>query len=417
MKHEKTTASALMKGAGHTALTWLLMGMVLFLPFFFSACGESASPPVKPPEIRVVDVIQRDQPIFVELVGETRGSFDIPIRTRVEGVLLGMHFIEGNLVEKGDLLYTIDPLPYEIDVIEAEGSLAEAEVRLANTKADLQRIQPLAEIGAVSQIELDGAMARSQAAQAGVKSALARLERQRIELGFTSINAPISGRIGISAATVGEFVGRQPNPVVLNSVSVVDPFRVRFSLDERNYLRLAREAITERKAGKSDQDAPFQMILADGTMHAHKGRLIAKDAEIDSDTGTYTLEAEFANPDRLVLSGQFARVRVAIDQRKGALLVPQRAIRDLQGTSQVYVVDSNGIVALRDVEVGPRVDRLQVVEKGLTAGERVAIEIARLEPEMTVSPQLVNLNEDGSIDKRSPFGVQAASKNTPEIEE
>ena len=362
-----------------------------------NACSREPAP--EPPlEIHVAEVIQRDQPIFVELIGETRGSFDIPIRARVEGVLLGMHFVEGFQVEEGQLLYSIDPLPYETGVVEAEGLLAETVTRLAKNESDLERIRPLVQIGAASEQDLSGAIAQYEAAVGARNAAAARLERAKIELGYTKIKAPISGRIGITAAKVGEFVGRAPNPVVLNSVSVVDPIRVRFALDERNYIRLARDRIIEPESEEDEASYRFELILADGSIHSHRGRLIAMDAEMDPDTGTFALEAEFPNPQKFILSGQFARVRVAIDNRPDAILVPQRAIRDVQGIFLVYVVNDQGHVNAREVMPGARVDRLQIIEQGLTSAERIALQIARLEDGMLIEPILTRLGADGTIE-------------------
>jgi len=343
-------------------------------------------------------VLQRDQPIQLEMVGETRGSADIPIRARVEGVILGMHFTEGRRVEKGDLLYTIEPNPFEAKVVEAKGYRAEARTKLAKAKSDLDRIRPLAEMRAVSQIDLDGANAQYEAALGGIQVADARLVQAEIELGYTLIHAPISGRIGITEAKVGEFVGQSPNPVVLNFVSRTDPIRVRFSIDERRYLQLARRI---RELGddeiRADSGPDLELILADGTVHEHPGRTSAVDAAINPKTGTFTLEADFPNPDGLVLAGQFARVRAAVETRKDALLVPQRAISELQGIFRVYVISEDGNVGLRAVELGPKIDKLQIVEKGLAPGDMIAIEIARLRPKMTVRPKLVRLADDGNV--------------------
>lgn len=361
-------------------------------------CGQGDPPATAPPEIDVVEVIQRDQSIYVELVGETRGTYDIPIRARVEGVVTGMHFVEGRTVNEGELLYSIDPSPYETKVVEAEGQLAEALTRLAKNHADLERIRPLAEIGAASQIELDAAVAQYEAALGAKKAAQARRDRARIELGYTRLSAPITGRIGITAAKVGEFVGRAPNPVVLNTISVIDPIRVRFALDEKNYLRLARRRITDQEQGNIDDRAVYryEMILADGSLYPHRGRLVGTDAEIDPDTGTFTLEAEFPNPDRLVLSGQFARVRLQVDVVQGAILVPQRAIRDIQGKSQVFVIDAAGVTRKRDVLLGSKIGRLQIIEEGLGAGERIALQIARLEEGMKITPKPLKLDANGN---------------------
>jgi len=381
-----------------------------------AACSETPDvPPVAPPpEIGVVEVLQRDQPIHIDLIGQTQGSSHIPIRTRVEGVLLGMHFAEGLHVNEGDLLYTIDPIPYETKVTEALGYLAEARTMLAKAKADLERIEPLAEIGAASKADLDGATAQYNAALGSVQVANAKVKQARIQLGYTEISAPISGRIGITKADVGEFVGRDPNPVVLNFVSLIDPIRVRFAIDERNYLRLARQyrvmdkAERARRANKDSYD----LILADGSVHPHRGRSVAYDAAIDPATGTFTLEADFPNPERLVLAGQFARVRAEIEEIKDALLIPERAISELQGIFQIYVIDEEGGVHLRAVERGAKIDRLRIIEKGLEAGDRVAVEVARLRPGMTIVPRLRSMNPDGSlVDQAPPVGDEPTAES------
>lgn len=382
---------------------------------FAFACAESD--PVEPPllPIPVAQVLQRDQPIWLEMVGQTRGSADIPIRTRVEGVVLGMHFAEGRRVKEGDLLYTIEPDHYEAKVLEAKGHLAEANTQLAKASSDLDRIRPLAEMHAVSQVDLDGAVAQYDAAGGSVQVARARVDQANIELGFTLIHSPIDGRIGITAATVGEFVGRPPNPVVLNFVSLTDPIRVRFSIDERTYLRLARRLREFERDEIAESERVLELILADGSVHEHLGRVIAADAAIDPQTGTFTLEADFPNPEELVLAGQFARVRAVMEVRKDALLVPQRAISELQGIFRVFVVDEDGIVGLRAVELGPKIDRLQIVEKGLAPGDRVALAVARLRPDMKVAPNLVRLSEDGSIlEDPAPAGAETATKDESE---
>ncbi|MBW2267491.1 MAG: efflux RND transporter periplasmic adaptor subunit [Deltaproteobacteria bacterium] len=387
----------------------VLVGLLAFLAAV-AGCSEPAPPP-GPPRIQTVDVIQRDQPIVLELVGETRGSADIPVRARVEGVIQGMHFSEGREVEEGDPLYTIDPSPFESRVIEAQAYLAEARTMLAKAKADLDRIQPLAEMGAVSRTMLDGATAQRDAARAALQAAAARLKLAKIERGYTKIAAPIDGRIGISEARVGEFVGREPNPVVLNFVSRTDPIRVRFSIDERRYLVLARHIFRTRDkdGGESAEGPGIELILADGSVHEHRGRTVATDAAIDPRTGTFTLEADFPNPDGLVLAGQFARLRAVAETRRNALLVPQRAVSELQGRFRVYVVADDGKVELRDVELGRKIERLQLVDSGLKAGERIALDVMRLRAGMTVEPVMVELDESGAV-VRPPEADEAATE-------
>ena len=369
---------------------------VLAFTLALGACGPSEPPAPPPLDIPVVEVIQRDQPILVEFVGQTRGSIDIPIRARVEGFLESMDFLEGRNIEKNDLLYTIDPLPFEAFVVEAEGYVAEARTMLAKSKSDLARIRPLAEMKAVSQQDLDSAVAEYEAAIGALQATNAQLDQANIKLSYTRIHSPISGRIGISAAKVGEFVGSAPNPVVLNFVSQTDPIRVRFAINEREYLRWARE-FSELREDTNDGDRSrngpgLELILADNTVHTHRGHIVIYDAAIDPTTGTFTLEADFPNPKNIILAGQFARVRGIIEVRDDAILVPQRAVSELQGNFRVFVIRDDGTAEIRDVEPGPRVDNLWIMDSGLNAGEKVAVEgLLRLSNEMKVNPRLVSV--------------------------
>lgn len=354
-----------------------------------AACGEPTPPAPPPLEVKVERVEPRDVPLYLEMVGQTLGSVDIPIRARVDGVLEEIHFQEGRPVRQGQLLYVIDPRPFESRVAEAQGRMAEAQTRLAKAQSDLERIRPLAEMDAVSRQDLDGAVAQYEAARGSVQAAGAQVEQARIQLGYTRIEAPVDGLIGITQAKVGEYVGMSPNPVVLNVVSRTDPIRVRFAINEREYLRFSRDfAASRRKAEETGRpQAELQLILADGTVHAHPGHVVSLDAAIDPATGTLTLEADFPNPERLVLPGQFARVRGVMETRRGAIAVPQRAVMETQGLFQVAVVGDDGSVEIRRVEMGPRVERRWIVESGLEPGERIALDgLQRLRNGMKVIP-------------------------------
>ena len=356
---------------------------LLLLTVVLAACGRPDPPTMPPMEIAVMEVQPQDVPIYFDMIGQTLGSVDIPIRARVDGVLEEMHFLEGRPVEQDQLLYVIDPAPYQSKVVEAQGRLAEAETLLVKAESDLERIRPLAEIDAVSKQDLDAAVASFEAAQASRQSAEAQVEQAEIQLGYTRIHSPINGLIGITQAKVGEYVGREPNPVVLNFVSQTDPIRVRFSINEREFLRFSRQFAGRVRV--EDVNAPerpgLQLIFADGSIHDHTGRIVNFDAAIDPTTGTLTLEADFPNPDRVVLAGQFARVRGSSEQRSGALVVPQRAVMEIQGLFQLAVVDDDGTVDIRQVEMGPRIDDEWIVDSGLEPGERVALEgLQRLRP-------------------------------------
>ena len=374
---------------------------VLLASLMLAACGADAPPAAKAPEIGVVKVVQRDTLITQDFVGQTRGSTDIPIRARVEGFLESRNFIEGKAVEKDQLLYTIDARPFLAKVVEAEGRLAESRTMLAKARADLARIKPLAEMKAVSQQDLDASIAQRDAALGSVKASEAQLDLANIQLGYADIHSPIDGLIGISQAEVGEFVGSPPNPVVLNYVSLTNPIRVRFSINERDFLRLSRELSLRRQQGErpaeeSKAATEVKLILADGSIHSHLGRVVATDASINPQTGTFTLEADFANPEAIVLAGQFARVRIAVENLPDALLIPQRAVSEMQGIFRVFVVAADGTVTLTTLELGPQVGRMMVVESGLKAGDQVAIEgLLSLKNGATVQPKLVEF--DGQV--------------------
>ena len=357
---------------------------------FITACGKPEPPSMPPMSVAVLKVQPRDIPIYLDMIGQTLGSVDIPIRARVDGVLEEIHFLEGRDVTKDQLLYVIDPTPFRAKVVEAEGRLAEAETRLAKAASDLERIRPLAEMDAVSKQDLDGAVAQFEAAEGSLQAARAQVEQTEIQLGYTRITAPVSGLIGITQAKVGEYVGRSPNPVVLNVVSQTDPIRVRFSINEREYLRFRREFGDKLRGAETDTPRAngLQLILSDGSIHEHRGHIVSFDAAIDATTGTLTLEADFPNPERIVLPGQFARVRGVLEQRTGALAVPQRAVMETQGIFQLAVVGDDGTVDLRQVQMGPRVDDQWIVESGLDPGERVALEgLQRIRPGVKVVPK------------------------------
>ena len=377
--------------------------IILLISFYLFGCGKKEPPKPPPLEVPVVEVAQEDVPVILEMVGQTLGSSDIPIRARVDGTLETMEFLEGRSVGKDQLLYTIDTRPFDAKVVEAKGYLAEAKTALAKTKSDLARIRPLAEMNAVSQQDLDAAVANYEAALGALQAAEAQLEQAKIDLSYTKIHSPISGRIGLTRAKVGEYVGKDPNPVILNYVSKIDPIRVRFSINERDYLRFARQfskkieefddsGDAELRRLKEEElvkgDGNLELILADGTIHKHKGQVVSFEAAIDPTTGTLTLEADFPNPETLVLAGQFARVRAIVEVLNDAILVPQRAVSELQGRFQVMVINQDNMVEVRKVKPGIVHENLRVIEEGLKPGERVATEgLLRLRNDMKVVPK------------------------------
>lgn len=353
---------------------WLSLVFV----FLAAACGPSdPTGGVMPPlPVSVVKVQRQDVPIFVELVGTTMGEQDVPIRARVEGFLETMDFREGGFVEKGDLLYTIDAQPFQARLVEAQSHLATAQTNLVRSQSDLARIEPLAEIDAVSQQDLDGAVAQEAASRSSVRAAEAEVQLAEIELSYTRLIAPIDGLIGLSKARPGEFVGRDPNPVVLATLSDIDPIRVRFSIAEREYLEFAKEYLQgERPIDLAERRRnDLVLLLADGTEHPQRGTVIASAQAIDPETGTYTIEAVFPNPTGLILPGQFARVRAPATVLENAVVVPRRAINEIQGLLQVFVVGPGNAIEVREVSAGPVVGNIIVIEEGLNGGETIVLE-------------------------------------------
>jgi membrane fusion protein (multidrug efflux system) len=368
---------------------WLSLIFVLLAV----GCGPSDPAGVMPPlPVGVVEVQRQDVPLFVELVGTTMGAQDVPIRARVEGFLESMNFREGSFVSKGDLLYTIDAQPFQARLVEAQSQLATTRTNLVKSESDLARIEPLAEIDAVSQQDLDGAVAQAAAARSSVRAAEAAVRLAEIEMSYTRLMAPIDGLIGLSKAKPGEFVGRDPNPVVLTVLSSIDPIRVRFSVAEREYLQFAR---TYLKGGRptdlaDERSDDLQLLLADGTEHAEMGRVIASAQAVNPETGTYSLEASFPNTSRIVLPGQFARVRAPTTVLESAVFIPKRAINEIQGLFQVYVVDANNVIEVREIQVGPTVGNMTVVESGLDGGETIVLEgLQKVRGGVAVDPQPV----------------------------
>jgi len=312
---------------------------------------------------------------------------NVEIRARVEGFLDKMAFTEGSLVRKGDLLYQIDPKDLQAAVANAKGNLATAQARLAQATTDVHRFKPLVAKQAVSQQELDNALAAQDAATAQVDAQKAALEKAQIDLGYATITSPIDGLIGTTQVKTGNLVGRGESTLLV-TISQIDPILFKAGMAEAEYLRVARRLQEARAAGSTAAPVPIQLILADGTVHPHEGRLDAVERNIDPTTGTLALQIKFPNPERLVRPGQYGRVRFVVDEKKGALLVPQRAVQELQGLYSVAVVGADNKASFRNVKVGPREGSLWVIEEGLKPGERVVVEgLQRLREGAVVAPK------------------------------
>lgn len=344
--------------------------------FLLSACGEQQQAPAAapPPNVLVYETTARDTPMVIEFVGVTSGAKDITIRARVEGFLEGVHFQEGSWVKKGALLYTLESQPFEEKVANRMSGVAEVTTMLAKNKGDLERIAPLAEMNAVSKSDLDASQAAYDASLSSLEAAEANLRAARIQLSYTKISSPIDGIIGKTQAKVGDFVGKDPSPVILNTVSQVDTILVTFFITETLYLELARHLANRDTARSDDLRDNFQMILIDGSLYEYGGNLDFIDRDVDTTTGAMLAQASFPNPGKLLRPGQFTKLRVSTHVVKDAILIPQRSVMELQGLYSVFVVDANNTIQTRDIEVGTKIGSAWMITKGLEPGEKVVYE-------------------------------------------
>jgi membrane fusion protein (multidrug efflux system) len=348
--------------------------LLCVIPVLQSACANEAAPvAAPPPEVFVAEPIQRDVPVMMELVGQAAGSQDVEIRARVEGYLDTVAFTEGSLIKKGQLLYQIDPKPFQAALANAKANLARAQAQLDKSLNDVKRFEPLVAQQAVSKMELDNATSARDAAFAQVEANKAAVEKSQLDLGYTTITSPISGLVGTTKVKAGNLVGRGESTLLV-TISIIDPIYFKAGLAEAEYLRIIRQFQVRQAAGETREKTPIELILADGTVHPHKGYLDAIERNIDTTTGTLPVQVKFPNPEQVVRPGQYGRVRFEIDMKKGALLVPQRAVQELQNLYSVAVVGPDNKVTFRNVKVGPREGSLWVIEEGLKPGERVVVE-------------------------------------------
>jgi len=371
-----------------------------------ASCGKKEAPAPQPPDVKVASVLQKDVPIYVEAIGQTRGSTEIEVRARVEGFIQTIDFKEGNPVRKGQLLYTIDPSQYQAALAQAKGTLAEAEAQLARARQDVVRYEPLVAKNAISRQEYETAVVVQRAAEASVEAAKAAAERAQIDLGYTNVVAPENGLAGKTEVYPGTLVGRGQS-TLLTHISQIATIHVRFTIPERDYLYFARR---RQEAGKADQapQLPFELVLADGSVHPEKGRLVFVDRNVDPTTGTILMEAAFPNPGGIVRPGQYARVRAAVDLKKGAILVPQRAVSELQGIYNVAVVGGDDSVEIRMVTPAQRIGNLWVMDAGLKAGERVVVEgLQKVRPGVKVKAEAVTIEESTAPAPGAAPGAEA----------
>jgi RND family efflux transporter MFP subunit len=360
----------------------------------------SGAAPGTSPDVEVVQVEQKDVPIFGAWIGTLDGFTNADVRAQVTGYIMRQGYQEGAFVKKGQLLFEIDPRPFQAALDQSQGQLAQAKAQLANAEAvqgrtelDVARYTPLAREQAASQQDLDNAIHNNMAAQATVataaaliKTAEAAVETARINLDFTRLTAPIEGIAGQAQLQVGALVNLSSGPVT--SVSTVDPIKVYFTVGEPQYLEWRRRFPTESTRQAADKNLRLELILADGSTYPQTGTFYFADRQVNEGTGAIRIAGLFPNPGNILRPGGYGKVRAVIRLQQGALLVPQRAVSELQGGYQVAVIGGDDKVSIRTVKAGDRVGSQWIIAEGLNAGERVVAEgTQKVRPGMHVNPK------------------------------
>ena len=373
-----------------------------------AGCEKEKAPPPATPIVQVVEVAQRDVPIYMEWVATLDGNINAVIRPQVTGYLIKQNYREGDLVKQGQLMFEIDPRTFEAAVDEAKGIRAQKVARFDTTSANLARIKPLAEKNAVSQKDLDDATGSFQSAKAELEAADANLKTAKLNLAFTRITSPITGIAGIAKAQIGDLLS--PSGEALTTVSSVDPIKVYFNISEQEYLKVANAATA---AGKTPRDVPLDLILVDGSTYPQQGKVAVLNRQADVTTGTFKVAALFPNANNMLRPGQFGRVRATMNVVKGALLVPQRAVTEMQGKFLLAVVGADNKVDIRPVVVGERIGSEWLIAEGLKPGEKVIAEgTQKVRPGMTVEakPFVPAAPAPGGPGKAAPLSAAPAAK-------
>jgi RND family efflux transporter MFP subunit len=375
----------------------------LLLALASTGCNNSthaAMGATAPPEVEVANVLQQDVPIYGEWIGTLDGFVNADVKAQVTGYLLKQTYVEGSFVRKGQILFQIDPRPFQAALDQAKAQLAQAQAQLVNAEANQRQAQlnvdrytPLAKEQAASQQDLDNAVQTNIAAKATVgnfkayiQAAQAAVETAQINLDFTRLVAPIEGIAGQAQLQVGALVS--PSSGTITTVSTVDPIKVFFTVSEQEYLAFNREHPTQASREAERSRRSLELILADGTTYAQKGSIYFADRAVNQNTGAIRIAGLFPNPGNILRPGQYARVRLATTIKRGALLVPQRAVTELQGSYQVALVDNHNKVSIQPVKVGQRVGSMWIIEEGLQPGERVVVEgVQKVRPGAQVNPK------------------------------
>jgi membrane fusion protein (multidrug efflux system) len=342
------------------------------LTLLATGCKPKPPPPPPPAKVQVMTVSPKDVPIFQEWIGSLDGYPNAQIRAQVTGYLLKQDYLEGGKVKQGDLLFEIDPRPFQAALDQALSKQAQDEATVGKTELDVKRYTPLVKEQAVSQEELDNAVQANLGAKASVAADKAAVENARLNIGFTKITSPVDGIAGIASAQIGDLV--VPGGSVLTTVSTVDPIRAYFNINEQFYLTYSREHAQPGQQAPPENEIPLELILSDGSVYPKRGKWLFTSRQIDINTGTLQVAATFENPENLLRPGQYALVRAQTEIRKNVILVPQRAVTELQGAYQVATVDKDNKVHVKKVQVGQQIGTDWLINRGLAPDDRVVVE-------------------------------------------
>jgi len=368
--------------------------------------------PPAPPEVLVTQVISGDVPVIRSWVGTLDGSENADIRARVTGYLQKRDYQEGSFVKEGDLLFEIDPRPFEAALAQAKSELDQVQATQAATQADFERSQDLYNKKVISVQEYENKRQLNQAQVAKSEALQAAAQTAQLNLDYTKISAPVDGIAGLSKANIGDLVGTG-SEVTLTTVSKIDPIRLYFPINEQDYKKHASALQKGMQKPESEREATVELVFADGTVYPQKGKFSFVDRQVDPTTGTILVAANFPNPDHSLRPGQFAKARAAIEKISDALLVPERALAELQGSYQVGVIDDNGKAEIRPIKIGPRYNHQVVVMEGLKKGETIIVEgLQNVRPGMNVNAKPYQKSATQESDANAPGPQNAKEERT-----
>ena len=347
-----------------------LVPLAIAMALGISGCKKEAAAPPPPPTVQVAEITLTNLPLGIEYIGQLDSPQNVEVRARVEAFVDNVLFTEGTEVKEGDPLFALDKKPFEEKLAAASGMLAEAKAALNKYDKDVARLKPLAEKRAIPQQDLDNAVASVDVGKANVLSAEARVVSAKIDLSYCDVKSPLAGLIGAKLVSVGSLVGKG-DPTLLATISQLDPIWFYCNVSEVQYLRAETEI---RRTGKKVEDLPITLMLATGSEHPEKGKIVFIDRAVDAKTGTLRVRAAFRNPEKLLRPGMFARIKVDIGVRPESVLVPERAVAELQGKNFVWVIDAGNKATQRSVKVGETVGENVLIVEGLKAGERIVVE-------------------------------------------